>query len=219
MKKILALILALVVVFSFVACGKDGDGSGNGIFGGGQSSSKGQGSGDLIGMWYVESTQHDSTDRNKSLMYDLLDRVYYFPGAQMEFRTDGTLSLNGMICDYSIPRANTIKTVNAQKEVTECTYELSGNKLTLNFYSDDYIVVFSKTPVEKQQEPTEEKNKTHVSQSIIGDEQIGAIKEVIPDIDMENRPEIDMDEMLEFDMENMPEFDMDDFSAIGKAIS
>ena len=220
MKKILALILALVVVFSFVACGdKGGDGSGNGIFGGGQSSSKGQGSNDLIGMWYVESSTINATDKTKSMMFELMDEMYFFTGAQVEFRTDGTTSINGMIGDYKVPRQNIIETTNAAGEVTECTYAISGGKLTMSFYSDEYVVVLTKTPVEKQQEPTEEKNKTHVSQSIIGDEQIGAIKEVIPDIDMENIPEIDMDEMLEFDMENMPEFDMDDFSAIGKSIS
>jgi len=134
MKKLLCLILAFTIVLSLAACGgKDG------------SSAKYDQK--LIGTWYVESSVINSTDKHKSMMFELMDTMYFFPGAEMEFRTNGQTVINGMIGDYSIPRPNVIETKNAQGEVTECTYELSGDKLTMNFYSNQYIVVLSKTPV------------------------------------------------------------------------
>ena len=127
MKKFVSLLLVFIVVFSFASC-------------------KGKKKTDpnLIGVWTIESSKINSVDKSKSMMFELMSNMYFFEGATIEFRNDGKTSINGMIGDYSVPRPNVIETTNAQGEVTECTYNISGDTLVMSFYSDEYVVTLSK---------------------------------------------------------------------------
>lgn len=127
MKKFISLLLVFIVIFSFASC-------------------KGNKNLDpkLIGVWSVESSQINSVDKSKSMMFELMSNMYFFEGANVEFRNDGKTSINGMIGSYKVPRANVIETKNAQGEVSECTYTISGNTLVMNFYSNEYIVTLVK---------------------------------------------------------------------------
>ena len=160
MKKLVALILSIAVIFCFASCSylktytsTDNDKPKDQIADKikeevadkvEEKVAVSKAGGDLIGVWTVSSTQINSTDTMKTMLFDLMNSMYFFEGAKVEFRDDGKTSMNGMLADFKVPRANVIETTNAQGEVTECTYNISGNTLTMNFYSDQYIVTLVK---------------------------------------------------------------------------